>query len=107
MARMEAGRQYIRTNLFVTFLDVLPQYRYILVPIRAGLLVPEPDGVHELVKYDPFTVTAITYGEFLCTRHTILSTNNGITSKPRQNKIKYFFARARFLPDAEMQIHRN
>ena len=66
-------------NKFHTWFDVLPQYCNVVVPIRAGLLVPEPEGVHQLVKYDSFFVTSFTYGKRLRSRNIILSTNTGPT----------------------------
>lgn len=40
-------------------LDILPVDYHVIVPIRAGLLVPEPEGVSDLVYYNTKVPTSI------------------------------------------------
>ena len=74
-------------NTFHTWFDVLPQYCNVVVPIRARLFVPEPEGVHKLVEYDSFSVTSSAYGKWLRSRNIVLSTNTGPTPDKKDTAI--------------------
>ena len=61
---------------------VLPEYFYIKISVRSRLLVPEANGVHQLVHDGPFVVAAFTKWKLLPnSSHPELATNRGPAAK--------------------------
>lgn len=81
LSRGLAREAHYAINSYHTWFDILPLHGQILISVSARLLVPETDGVHNLMQNDAFTVTSNAYGDFLFTRNRIFSANFWGTTK--------------------------
>lgn len=63
--QVEASVQSVHMQTCSTWLNVVSDDAYMLVPVRTSVLVPEADDVAEFMNHDAKLITVLPYGDGL------------------------------------------